>query len=250
MEGRMKAVIQCGGRGTRLQPYTTVLPKPLMPIGTKPILELLLKWLRRNGIRDVYISTGYLGHLIQSYCGDGRQWDLKIEYTEEREPLGTMGALGLLRDKLDATFLVLNGDILTDLNLNSLAAHHRIHGAGLTVSTVSRNIRVDFGLIEEANSRVVRFREKPTLSHLVSMGVYCLEPELIKHIPRGVPFGFDDLMFRMLEYDLPISTFLHKGFWLDIGRLEDFQKAQELGWDHEVPAYETAALSLEMLEVV
>jgi len=244
----MKAVIQCGGRGTRLQPYTTVLPKPLMPIGARPILELLLKWLRRNGIRDVFITTGYLGHLIRSYCGDGRQWDLKIEYTEEREPLGTMGALGLLRDRLDSTFLVLNGDVLTDLNLNALAAHHRIHGAGLTVATVSRNIRVDFGLIEETDCRVVRFREKPTLTHLVSMGVYCLEPELVQHIPCGVPFGFDDLMFRMLEYGLPVATFLHKGFWLDIGRLEDFQRAQEIGCDHEVPAYETAALSLEMLE--
>ena len=130
----MKAVIQCGGRGSRLQPYTTVLPKPLMPIGTKPILELLLKWLRRNGIRDVYITTGYLGDLIRSYCGDGRQWDLRIEYTEEREPLGTMGALALLRDKLDSTFLVLNGDVLTDLNLKSAGSaspHSRVRTDGV-----------------------------------------------------------------------------------------------------------------------
>src|SRR5262249_2198436 len=175
--GKVKAVIQCGGKATRLQPYTTVLPKPLMPIGARPILELLLKWLRRNGIRDVFITTGYLGHLIRSYCGDGRQRDLKIKYIQEPEPLGAMRSLRLLRDRLDSTFLVLNGDVLTDLNLNALAAHHRIHGAGLTVATVSRNIRVDFGLIEETDCRVVRFREKPTLTHLVSMGVYCLEPE-------------------------------------------------------------------------
>ena len=118
------------------------------------------------------------------------------------------------------------------------------------MSTVSRNIRVDFGLIEERNNQVVRFREKPTLSHLVSIGFYCLEPEIVAHIPDGVPFGFDDLMFRMLEHGLPVRTFLHNGFWLDIGRVEDFQKAQELGLDQDAPAYESAPLSLETLETV
>ncbi len=244
----MKAVIQCGGKGTRLRPYTTVLPKPLLPLGDRPVLELLLKWLRRNGIRDVYITTGYLGHLIRSYCGDGHQWDLNIEYTSEPEPLGTMGALSLLRDKLDTTFLVLNGDVVTDLSLNALIGHHRLHGAGLTVATVMRTVRVDFGVIEEAGFRVTRFKEKPNLSHLVSMGVYCMEPDMLEHVPSGIPFGFDDLMFRMLELDRPVGTFLHKGFWLDVGRIEDFQKAQDLGWDHEVPAYETAPISFESVE--
>jgi mannose-1-phosphate guanylyltransferase len=246
----MKAVIQCGGKGMRLRPYTTILPKPLMPIGDKPVLELLLRWLRRNGIRDVYITTGYLGHLIRSYCGDGRQRDLQIEYTEEHEPMGTMGALSLLRSELDTTFLVLNGDVVTDLNLNALAERHRRTKSGLTVATVSRNLRVDFGLIEARDQRVVRFREKPTLSHLVSMGVYCLDPETLAHIPDGVPFGFDDLMFRMLELGVPVGTFLHKGFWLDVGRIEDFQKAQELEVDDEVPAYDSAPLSLEALDAL
>ena len=244
----MKAVIQCGGKGTRLRPYTTVLPKPLMPIGSKPVLELLLRWLRRNGIREVYISTGYLGHLIRSYCGNGREWDLSIKYTEEREPLGTMGALGLLRRELNTPFLVLNGDVVTDLNLNALAAHHRRTNAGLTVATVNRQVRVDFGLIEVHEGRVVRFREKPTLTHLVSMGVYCMQPEIVEHIPDGVPFGFDDLMFRLLDLGLPISTFLHNGTWLDVGQIEDFQKAQELDLDHERPAYDSAPLSLEALK--
>jgi NDP-sugar pyrophosphorylase family protein len=244
----MKAVIQAGGKGTRLRPYTTVLPKPLMPLGAKPVLELLLKWLRRNNVRDVYITTGYLGHLIRSYCGDGRQWDLNIEYTDEPEPLGTMGALSLLRDKLDSTFLVLNGDVVTDLSLNALISHHRQHGAGMTVATVMRTVRVDFGVIEETDFRVVRFKEKPNLSHLVSTGVYCMQPDMLQHIPTGIPFGFDDLMFRMLELGEPVSTFLHKGFWLDVGRIEDFQKAQELGWDHEVPAYETAPISFESVD--
>jgi NDP-sugar pyrophosphorylase family protein len=245
----MKAVIQSGGKGMRLRPYTTVLPKPLMPVGSKPVLELLLKWLRRNGIREVYITTGHLGHLIRSFCGDGSQWNLRIYYTEEPEPLGTVGALSLLRDELDTRFLVLNGDLLTDLNLNAFVSAHREHGCELTIATVEKDIRMDFGIIESRGNRVVRFREKPHLRHLVSMGVYCMEPRVLDHIPSNVPFGFDDLMFRMLELDVPVSTFQHSGFWLDIGRLEDFQAAQELGWDDGAPAFDTASVAFEAAEV-
>lgn len=240
----MKAVIQSGGKGTRLRPYTTVLPKPLMPLGSRPVIELLLKWLRRNGIREVFVTTGYLGHLIRSYCGDGSQWDLRISYTEEPEPLGTMGPLGLLRDRLDTTFLVINGDVVTDLNLNAFTSHHRACGAGLTVATMRRTVRLDFGVIEETGFRVQRFREKPNLTQLVSMGVYCMEPDTLAHIPQGVPFGFDDLMFQMLELGLPVCTFLHRGFWLDVGRVEDFQKAQDLAWDDDAPAFETTPITL------
>jgi NDP-sugar pyrophosphorylase family protein len=246
----MKAVIQAGGKGTRLKPYTMVLPKPLMPVGSKPVLELLLKWLRRNGSRDVYITTGYLGHLIRSVCGDGRQWDLRITYTEEPEPLGTVGALSLLRQELDSTFLVINGDVLTDLNLNAFAAAHHQHGSALTIATMQRTVRMDFGVIEDAAGTVVQFREKPNLSHVVSMGIYCMEPEVLDRIPSGVPFGFDDLMFCMLGRGSPVHTFLHRGFWLDIGRFEDFQKAQELAWDEIVPpAFEAAPLTSEMAVV-
>jgi NDP-sugar pyrophosphorylase family protein len=241
----MKAVIQSGGKGLRLRPYTTILPKPLMPVGSKPVLELLLKWLRRNGTREVYITTGYLGHLIRSFCGDGHQWDMRITYTEEQEPLGTVGALSLLRGKLDSTFLVINGDVLTDLNISAFLGVHRGHGGPLTIATMRRTLRSDFGVIEQSNGRVICFREKPNLRHLVSMGIYCMEPEILEHIPNGVPFGFDDLMFHMLEIGLPAHTFLHSGFWLDIGRVEDFQKAQELGWDAEAPAFDTAPMSFE-----
>jgi mannose-1-phosphate guanylyltransferase len=242
----MKAVIQCGGKGLRLRPYTTILPKPLMPVGSRPVLELLLRWLRRNGIREVYITTGYLGHLIQSFCGDGRQWDTRITYTEEREPLGTLGALSLLRDQLaSSTFLVLNGDVLTDLNISCFLATHREHSGPLTIATARRSVRSDFGVIEQSCGRVIGFREKPNLHHLVSMGIYCMEPEVLDHIPVGVPFGFDDLMFDMLKIGVPAHTFLHNGFWLDIGRVEDFQKAQELGWDDDAPAFDTAPMSFE-----
>ena len=116
----MKAVIQCGGKGTRLRPHTSILPKPLMPIGARLVLELVLKWLRRKQNQGIYVTTGYLGHLIRSVCGDGEQWNMRINYTQEMEPLGTIGPLSLLRDKLDEPFLVLNGDVLTDLNLESV----------------------------------------------------------------------------------------------------------------------------------
>ncbi len=239
----MKAVIQSGGKGTRLKPYTMVLPKPLMPVGSKPVLELLLKWLRRNGTRDAYVTTGYLGHLIRTVCGDGRQWDLRIKYTEEPQPLGTIGGLTLLRDDLSSTFLVVNGDVLTDLNINAFAACHHKHGGPLTIATAKRVIHTDFGIIEDAAGRVSRFQEKPILTHLVSMGVYCMEPEVLDYIPAGVPFGFDDLMFCLLGRGVPVNTFLHNGLWLDIGRVEDFHKAQELAWDEQSPAFETLAVA-------
>jgi NDP-sugar pyrophosphorylase family protein len=229
----MKGVIQSGGRGTRLLPYTSVLPKPLMPIGARPVLELLLKWLRRNGIEEVYITTGYLGHLIRSFCGDGQQWGIRIAYTHEIEPLGTIGPLNLLRDKLEGTFLVLNGDVLTDLSLSAFISCHRRYGGPLTIATTTRTIKTEFGVIEDANGLVTQFREKPTLSNCVSMGAYCMEPEVLKYIPMGVPFGLDDLVLCMMERGVPVHTFRHQGIWLDIGRVEDFHKAQEIDWDEQ-----------------
>lgn len=237
----MKVVIQCGGKGTRLRPYTMVLPKPLMPVGSRPVLELLLKWLRRNDAREIYITTGYLGHIIKSFCGDGRQWDMKIEYTEEDEPLGTIGPLSMLRNELDSTFLVINGDVLTDLSLGAFANFHRSHGGLVTVATAARKVKTDFGVIEQTGGRITQFREKPILSQLVSMGIYCMEPEALHYIPRGVPFGFDDLILCLLGRDQPAYTFTHDGLWLDIGRVEDFQNAQSLVWDDQPPAFEVVA---------
>ena len=229
----MKAVIQCGGKGTRLRPHTSILPKPLMPIGARPVLELVLKWLRRNGIRDVYITTGYLGHLIRSVCGDGNQWNMRME------PLGTMGPLSLLREQLDTPFLVLNGDVLTDLNLNQLVSSHRRNHAPLTIATANRPTKMDFGVIDEVDGQVTGFREKPELSHLVSMGIYCMEPAILESIPSNVPFGFDDLMAQMLQEETPVNVFKHNGLWLDIGRVDDFLKAQDVAWDEQSPAFAT-----------
>jgi NDP-sugar pyrophosphorylase family protein len=213
-----------------------------MPIGAKPVIELLLKWLRRNGIEDIYITTGYLGHLIRSVCGDGTQWGMNIAYTQETEPLGTIGALTLLRDKLDCTFLVLNGDVLTDLSLSSFSSFHRSHGDALTIATATRMTKMDFGVVDDVDGVVTRFREKPVLSNSVSMGAYCMEPDVLRYIPSGMPFGFDDLVFCMMERGVPIHTYKHQGLWLDIGRVEDFHKAQEIAWDEQAPSLEVGAI--------
>jgi NDP-sugar pyrophosphorylase family protein len=239
----MKAVIQCGGRGMRLRPYTSILPKPLMPIGSRPVLELLLKWLRRNGIREVFVTTGYLGNLIRSFCSDGQQWNIKIGYTQELEPLGTIGPLSLLRDQLNEPFLVLNGDILTDLNLNQFVKCHRLHGGPLTIASALRQTKMEFGVIDEIDGTVTGFREKPMIASRVSMGLYCMSPEIMEYVPFGVPFGFDDLVLQLLEQGTPVHTFRHDGLWLDIGRADDFLKAQDIAWDEQSPALpvETAA---------
>ena len=218
-------------------PYTSVLPKPLLPIGARPVLELLLQWLRRNNIEDVYITTGYLGHLIRSVCGDGRQWGINITYTQEIEPLGTVGPLSLLRDELDCTFLMLNGDVLTDLNLQALARVHVKHGSPLTIATTTRATRMDFGIIEDRNGQVTSFSEKPTLSSNVSMGVYCMNPSIIEYIPPGIPYGLDDLALCMLSKGVPIGIYKHEGLWLDVGRVEDFHAAQDIKWDERAPSF-------------
>lgn len=234
----MKAVIQCGGQGTRLRPYTMVLPKPLMPVRSQPVLDLLLTWLRRNDLREVFITTGYLGHLIKSFCGDGRRWDIRIRYTDEAIPLGTIGPISMLRDELDSTFLVINGDVITDLSLNAFARYHHRTSGMLTVATVHRQERMEFGVIEEHDGRVTSFKEKPMLSNLVSMGVYCMEPAIFQYIPMDVPFGFDDLILCLLGRGVPVHSYIHEGIWLDIGRIDDFHSAQELSWDAQSPPFE------------
>lgn len=222
----MIAVIQAGGKGTRLRPYTLALPKPLMPLDDQPIVEVLLKWLRRWGICKVFITVGYLGHLIRALCGDGRQWDMEISYSAETEPLGTIGPLHLIKEHLTETFIVLNGDLITDMDLCAFAAYHFESKSPVTIAVTNKAVAVDLGVLESQDRRLVKFREKPTLSFQVSMGVYCMEPSVLELIPRNVPFGFDDLMHGMLGRNIPVHLFQHDGLWLDIGREEDFCRAQ------------------------
>jgi len=223
----MIAVIQAGGKGTRLRPYTLALPKPLMPVGDLPVIEILLKWLRKSGVKETWITLGYLGGLIKSLCGDGSQWDMKIEYSQEPEPLGTIGPLRLIKRHLKDTFLTINGDIISDLSLRDFTKFHRDHGGMITVAVTEKSMRVELGVLESQNGRVIGFQEKPVMKMTASMGIYCLQPEVLDLIPDNVPFGFDDLMYAMLEQNIPIFLYRHHGLWLDIGREEDFRHAQE-----------------------
>ncbi len=222
----MKAVIQAGGKGTRLRPYTHVMPKPLMPVGDQPVIEITLKYLRRGGVSEVVITTGYLGHLIRSFCNDGCQWDMHITYTQEPEPLGTIGALRLLDGEISETFLTLNGDLITDLNLRNFIAFHKERGGKLTVAVTEKVIKIDLGVLDCQDHLMTGFREKPVMSFKVSMGIYCMEPGLLEMIPKGVPFGFDDLVYELMARNEQINIYEHRGLWLDIGREEDFMHAQ------------------------
>jgi mannose-1-phosphate guanylyltransferase len=228
----MKAVIQAGGKGTRLAPYTLVLPKPMMPVGDQPVIEILLKWLRRNSVEEVVITTGYLAHLLKAFCQDGKQWDLTINYCQEPEPLGTVGSLQLIREHLDEPFLMLNGDLITDLDLMAFKKSHLQSGALLSIATKIKSVDIDLGVLDTVDNRVVAFREKPTLPMEVSMGLYIIDPEVLKYIPKGVPFGFDNLIHVLLEKNIPVNTYQHTGKWMDIGRVEDFTKAQEEWAEH------------------
>lgn len=225
----MIAVIQAGGKGTRLQPYTFIMPKPLMPVGDHPVLEILLKWLRKWGIKKTIITTGHLGHLIRSLCsnGFGDGCGVDISFCQEPEPLGTIGGLRLLDDKLTCTFLTINGDLLTDLDLGEFINFHNSNDGLLSIAVTHKEVGVDLGVLEAKNDVMTNFREKPTLEYLVSMGIYCMEPGILEFIPKGVPFGFDNLIYAMMQADLHVYVYEHKGLWMDIGREEDFRIAQK-----------------------
>ncbi|MBI1859632.1 MAG: nucleotidyltransferase family protein [Deltaproteobacteria bacterium] len=222
----MRAVILAGGLGTRLRPYTTVLPKPLMPIGDTPILEVLVRQLARHKICELTVTLGHLGKLIRTYFGDGSHLGVRIDYSMESQPLGTMGPLKLIPD-LPEDFLVLNGDILTDLSFSDFFRKHRESGAGFTISSFPREVETNLGVLEtNETGQLVGFREKPKLPFEASMGIYALKRSVVDDIPAGRPFGFDDLMLQLIQYGKFPNVIRHEGFWLDVGRHEDFERAQ------------------------
>jgi NDP-mannose synthase len=230
--GPNKAIILCGGKGTRLKPFTYVLPKPLVPVGEKPILLLLIERLRLHGITELVFCANYMADLLSSYFGDGSRYGVSITYSLEDQPLGTVAPIKRVPG-LPADFLVMNGDLLTDLDFTRFWNHHLESGALLTVGTYSRQVQIDFGVMEIQDSRVTAFHEKPTHRFDVSMGIYAFNRAVLEHVPEGRPFGFDNLVLKLLEKSVPISVYPHRGYWLDIGRLEDFEKANEDVWKME-----------------
>lgn len=219
------AVILAGGKGTRLRPYTTTIPKPLVPIGDdRAILEIVLRQLAAAGFSRATIAIGHLGELIRAYVGGGR-WGLEVDYATEGRPLGTMGPVVSILDRLPEHFLVLNGDILTDLPFAAVLEAHAASSAPLTIAAYARTVEVDFGVLEIADEHLVGFREKPTLHYDVSMGVYALSRATLAAYPAGEPLGFDDLVLDLLARGRAPAVYPFRGYWLDIGRPEDYDRA-------------------------
>ena len=224
----MHAVILAGGRGVRLRPYTTAFPKPLVPIGDEfAIIEIVLRQLRTAGFTSVTIAIGHLGQLIRAYCDDGSQWGLDITYWPEDEPLGTMGPVVSNLDDLPDDFIVMNGDVLTDLDYEALLDHHIACGAPLTVATYQRKVKIDFGTLSTEDGRIVSFVEKPELFYGVSMGVYAMTRKTLTPYPRNVPFGLDELVLDLLARGEEPAAYEFGGYWLDIGRPDDYDTANE-----------------------
>ena len=223
----MRAVILAGGKGTRLAPYTTTLPKPLVPVGDRSILDIVLQQLKRAGVTRVTLAVSHLAHLIMAYFGDGSRWGLKVDYSLEDKPLSTIAPLKLIKD-LPEEFFVMNGDVLTDLDFARLYEHHLAEKADITVSTFERDVLINFGVLQgDSENRVVAFEEKPTYHFSVSMGVYVMSRRLLDIVPDGQAFGFDHLMLACIKEKRKAILYPHRGYWLDIGRPTDYAEANE-----------------------
>lgn len=225
----MKAIILAGGQGIRLRPYTTVFPKPLVPLGQKPILDIIIRQLYYYGFQNIILSVGYLAELIQAYFQNGnRQFgDMNIAYVRENEPTGTAGSLGLIPG-LDDTFLVMNGDILTSMDYAKFVAYHKEKGGTLTIAMHRKCVKLELGVMDiDQHGFLTGYREKPQQEYMVSMGIYVYEPRVLKYIESGVFLDFPDLVLRLLEHNEKVVSYPSDDYWMDIGCHEDYAQAQE-----------------------
>lgn len=221
----MKAVILAGGKGTRLAPYTKILPKPLLPIGETPILEILLRQMKHSGVNEVILTVGHLAELLEVFFQDGNRLGLNICYSYEEKPLGTAGPLSLVKN-LDDTFLVTNGDILTTLDFNDLVCTHRASGAAATIAMHTRQEKIDLGVIQcNGSNQITGYIEKPTYEFQVSMGIYVFEPRVISYISFNQYFDFPDLVLRLIEHGELVMGYPYSGYWQDLGRPDDYERA-------------------------
>jgi NDP-sugar pyrophosphorylase family protein len=223
--GSIRAVVLAGGKGTRLAPYTRLFPKPLMPIGDYPILEIMLRQMKRAGIRHVTLTVGYLGNMLRLFFQDGTRLGMQIEYVDENKPLGTSGPLANVAG-LEDTFLVTNGDVLTDLDLNDLISFHQEQRAIATIATHKRKVNINLGVVDlDKQNAVVDYLEKPSIDYLVSMGVYVFEPRVLQYIPKDEYLDFPDLVKTLVPADEKVSGYVFKGYWEDLGNADDYARA-------------------------
>lgn len=219
-----RAVILAGGKGSRLRPYTVVLPKPLMPIGEYPILEVILRQLAKQGFDRVTLAVNHQAEIIRAFCGDGSRWRITIDYSLETTALSTIAPLRLINDLPD-DFLLMNGDVLTDLSLAKLYEEHVRQKRQFTIAASERTHIVDYGVLHASGNHLTGFEEKPQLQYLVSMGVYIVNRSVLNQVPAGQKYGFDNLMLDMLARKEAVHIERHSGYWLDIGRVEDYMRA-------------------------
>jgi NDP-sugar pyrophosphorylase family protein len=223
----MQAVLLAGGKGTRLKPYTISFPKPLVPLGEYPIIEVIIRQLHKAGINEIIISTGHLAGLIEAYCGDGSKWGVKIRYVREDKPLNTAGALKLVQG-LEDHFLVMNGDILTNLDYRTLIKQHLDKKAAATVAVRTRESKIDFGVVDhDAEGFLTHYTEKPVYKFLVSMGVYVMSKAVLDLIAVDEAIGMPDLLLRIKAKGGKVFCMQTECSWLDIGRVDDYENAQE-----------------------
>lgn len=222
----MRAVILAGGKGTRLAPYTTVLPKPLMPIGEMPILEIVIRQLAYHKIIDITLAVGYLAELLMAYCGDGGRFGVKLNYSREERPLGTAGPISLIPN-LNETFLVMNGDLLTSLNYGTMWKYHKERGAVATLASYRREVKIDLGVIESDAGWLKNYVEKPAYRYAVSMGIYLFEPAVLSYIPANQRMDLPELVMNLIGDGHKVNVFDFDGYWLDIGRHDDYENAIE-----------------------
>ena len=223
----MQAIILAGGKGARLKPYTMVFPKPLMPIGDYPILEVVIRRLKNYGFNDIVMAVGHLKELIRAFFDDGRQWGVNISYSVEEKPLGTAGPLQLVKNCED-NFLVMNGDVLTDLHFDDFFRYHKDNGAVCTIASYKKPVKIDLGVLKaKENNELYDYIEKPTLHYSVSMGVYAFKKEVLNYIPANEYFDFPDLIKKLLKNGKKVLEYPFDGYYLDIGRPEDYELAIE-----------------------
>lgn len=223
----MKAVILAGGKGTRLAPYTHILPKPLMPIGDMPIMELLLWQLQRAGVKDVVLTVGHLSELLRAFFNDGEKWALNISYSYEDAPLGTAGPLSLI-DGLNETFIVANGDVMTTLDLKELLAFHKEQGGVATIATHKRQVKINLGVVQvNGGNEITGYIEKPTYDYTVSMGIYIFEPDVLQFIPHNAYLDFPDLVLKLIAAGEKVVAFPFEGYWKDLGIAGDYEQATQ-----------------------